>query len=254
MIAQRFDFVLPSTSLVVSDIEPYYFIPIDIVANYEVEVRGIVNEDIYTDYSNSCQFTATGIQYAISGVKDLNLIEGTGVSGYLAKFNGTDSITTGTLYYDVSNNLKFSELPSTTISENLYKLVIENDIVKKQLDTGSGTSLIEDFTFLTHGFTVGDVIRYVGTSNSFVKALADSAENAEVLGVVKSVNGNDFKVVIPEPRFFSSNNGKILIYSVLKFSIIPPFLHALIVASIIIVSSLAFHSLIFILKPPSAKN
>ena len=35
--------------------------------------------------------------------------------------------------FEVENidiNLKFSELPSTTISENLYKLVIENDIVK----------------------------------------------------------------------------------------------------------------------------
>ncbi len=121
LIAQRFDFASPSTSLVVCDIEPYYFIPIDIVTDYEVEVRGIINEDIYTDYSDSCQFTATGIQYAITGIKDLNLIEGTGVSGYLAKFNGRDSITTGTLYYDASNNLNFSELPVSTTTATDFR-------------------------------------------------------------------------------------------------------------------------------------
>ena len=115
--------------------------------------------------------------------------------GYIPKFSDSDTLTTGTLYYNSSNDLVFTELPITTTSENLYKLVVENNIVKTQLDTGSGTSLIEEFTVASHGFNVGDVIGYAGGTNYFL-AKADSAANAEVLGVVKSVTTNTFKVVI----------------------------------------------------------
>lgn len=54
-------------------------------------------------------------------------------------------------------------------------------------------SVSEIITQTSHGFTIGDVIRYNGSS--YVKAQADTESNAEVIGVVESVSGNMFVVV-----------------------------------------------------------
>jgi hypothetical protein len=43
-----------------------------------------------------------------------------------------------------------------------------------------------------HGFAVGDVIRRHKTNNNYVKAIATTSENAEAVGVVGFVNGDDF--------------------------------------------------------------
>jgi hypothetical protein len=44
-----------------------------------------------------------------------------------------------------------------------------------------------------HGFVVGDVLKNSGTANTYAKAQADSAANAEVVGIVTSVtNANNF--------------------------------------------------------------
>lgn len=56
--------------------------------------------------------------------------------------------------------------------------------------TGSGGTRAVALT--SHGFAVGDVVRYDG-STTFAKAKADSAANAEVVGIVSAVaNANNF--------------------------------------------------------------
>jgi len=55
---------------------------------------------------------------------------------------------------------------------------------------GSGTSLIRNITQASHGLAVGNVIKFVTT---YQKAQADSAANAEVVGIVSAVDGvNNF--------------------------------------------------------------
>lgn len=57
----------------------------------------------------------------------------------------------------------------------------------------SGVALKETLTQVNHGFTPGQPIRYNGTQ--YVLAQADTAANAEALGVVESVANDDFTVV-----------------------------------------------------------
>lgn len=52
-----------------------------------------------------------------------------------------------------------------------------------------GDGLIKEINQVTHSFTVGDVVRHNGTS--YVKAQADSAANAETVGIVKYVEDSD---------------------------------------------------------------
>lgn len=49
-------------------------------------------------------------------------------------------------------------------------------------------------TQVGHGFAVGDVVRWDNVSQLYVKAKADTAANAEVLGVINAVNGNTFEI------------------------------------------------------------
>ena len=59
---------------------------------------------------------------------------------------------------------------------------------------GTGTSLEITVNQTGHGLVVGDWIRSNGTANQFTKAQADTAANAEVVGVVTTYVGiNDFK-------------------------------------------------------------
>lgn len=61
--------------------------------------------------------------------------------------------------------------------------------------TGAGSSGTQSVTQTAHGLVVGDVVRFNGTD--YVKAQADSAANAEVVGIVSAVAGvNDFSLQI----------------------------------------------------------
>lgn len=69
------------------------------------------------------------------------------------------------------------------------------------LQGGAATqnSVKETFTQATHGFVVGNAIRFdatQGSSGAFVLAKADTAVNAEVIGVVGSVQDNDNFTVV----------------------------------------------------------
>lgn len=59
--------------------------------------------------------------------------------------------------------------------------------------TGGGGVVTYDVTQAAHGFAVGDVLRMNGTT--YVKAQANSAANAEVVGIVSAINPpNDFTI------------------------------------------------------------
>ena len=72
--------------------------------------------------------------------------------------------------------------------------VTDVDLVVKSGGSGSGERIEKSYTQTLHGFSVGDVITYSGTS--FTKAIADGSQNSEVLGFVSEIiNGNEFTVV-----------------------------------------------------------
>jgi hypothetical protein len=54
----------------------------------------------------------------------------------------------------------------------------------------SGAQLTFEFTQASHGFRVGDVIRYDDAYAGFTLAQADTAEHAEVTGVVREISGD----------------------------------------------------------------
>ena len=81
------------------------------------------------------------------------------------------------------------------------ELIISDAGVLKRMDV----SVLEDYIVTnlgdnnidvaqsSHGFAVGDVIRMTTTNNTYAKALADTAPNAEVIGIVIDVtDSNNF--------------------------------------------------------------
>jgi hypothetical protein len=59
---------------------------------------------------------------------------------------------------------------------------------------GSGKTLQDDITQTSHGFAVQDIVRFNGTS--WVKAKADTTQDAEVVGIVSAVaDANHFTIV-----------------------------------------------------------
>lgn len=60
---------------------------------------------------------------------------------------------------------------------------------------GSGETTSFNVNQTTHGFVVGDFLRSNGTANQYTKAQADSAANAEVVGMVTAVaDANNFTI------------------------------------------------------------
>jgi hypothetical protein len=79
------------------------------------------------------------------------------------------------------------------ISDSAIHLSTQQSI-KAYVDALSTSSDREVITQAGHGFAAKDVIRCSGT-DTYAKAQADSVSNAESLGIVESVDGNDFEVV-----------------------------------------------------------
>lgn len=60
---------------------------------------------------------------------------------------------------------------------------------------GSGETVAWSVNQTAHGFVVGDVVRSNGTANQYTKAQANSATNAEVIGIVTAVaDANNFTI------------------------------------------------------------
>ena len=129
---------------VYSTVDPSFIFPVKEDTDYFVKVRAINSQEVVSEFSDVLFIGSGYINQAInfSLLSGKKVIDGSGAANYIPKFSDSDTLTTGTLYYSGSNNLVFTELPTTTTSENLYKLVIEDNIIKKQLDTGNGTALI----------------------------------------------------------------------------------------------------------------
>ena len=62
--------------------------------------------------------------------------------------------------------------------------------------SASGEAVIKQISQTSHGFSVGDVLRYDSSASSYVKAQANSTANAEVVGIVSQVVDSDnFKLL-----------------------------------------------------------
>jgi hypothetical protein len=73
--------------------------------------------------------------------------------------------------------------------------VKDDNGTEQELSTGGSAGISKQVTQSSHGFAVGDVIRFDGAD--YVKAKADSDSNAEVLGIVSLVTGvDDFTVTL----------------------------------------------------------
>ena len=108
---------------VYSTVNPSFIFPIKEDNNYFVKVRAINADEVVSEFSDTFFISSGYINQVIdlSALSGKKVIDGSGVSNYIPKFSDSDTLTTGTLYYSVSNNLVFTELPTTTTSENLYK-------------------------------------------------------------------------------------------------------------------------------------
>jgi len=73
-------------------------------------------------------------------------------------------------------------------------------------DVLNGNALFQSFTYSSHGFNIGDILRY--ETGSWYKAKADTDQNAEVVGMVQETTANAFNLVL---------NGKITGLSGLTF-------------------------------------
>lgn len=82
----------------------------------------------------------------------------------------------------------YTELPESAVAP-----VDDDDFVNKAyVDQKTGSALAVPVTQNAHGFVVGDVLKTTGT-NTYAKAQANSAANAEVVGIVNEVIGpNEF--------------------------------------------------------------
>lgn len=62
-------------------------------------------------------------------------------------------------------------------------------------EAGGGV-VTEVFTKVSHGLVVGDVVKHDGPNpEDFSKAQADTGANSEAVGMVSTVNGNDFSIL-----------------------------------------------------------
>lgn len=70
--------------------------------------------------------------------------------------------------------------------------------IRLEAAAGGASELNRDVVQTSHGLSVGDVIRSSGLNDEYTKAQADSAENAEVVGIVTAVaDVNNFTFAIP---------------------------------------------------------
>lgn len=106
--------------------------------------------------------------------------------------------TSGTNTGDNATNTQYSGLAAskqdTLVSGTNIKTVNGATILGAgDLVVGGASGTTTSVAQTAHGFVVGDVIRNAGTANTYAKAQADSAANAEVVGIVSVVtDANNF--------------------------------------------------------------
>ena len=113
---------------------------------------------------------------------------------------GAGSDTTA-IHDNEASEISAITLKSTPVSGDL--LLIEDSAaanVKKRITVGSlpgggGESVTKSITQASHGLVVGNVVRFNGTN--YVKGQADSAANAEVVGIVDAVADTNTFTLLP---------------------------------------------------------
>jgi len=97
----------------------------------------------------------------------------------------TDTLTITRAQESTGDSLK-------NIAAKTYRmaLTITEKVIDDIIDSLGASSTIS-VNQTTHGFAVGDALRSSGTDNEYAKALADSATNAEAIGMVTTVTDAD---------------------------------------------------------------
>lgn len=86
---------------------------------------------------------------------------------------------------DHQGSARIKNLPAPTDPSDAARL--------QDITGGAGPSIKETITQAGHGFAAGNSLKFAG--GVWAKAQANSAANAEFLGMVESVSGDDFTVV-----------------------------------------------------------
>jgi hypothetical protein len=103
--------------------------------------------------------------------------------------NLTLSGTTGTLRYETDQSANFT---NRSLVDKEY---VDSAISGLTGSSSSGDRIVKQFTQSGHTFSIGNVVEYSGST--FIKALAVSGRNSEIIGVVSQIiDANNFNVTI----------------------------------------------------------
>lgn len=172
----------------------------------------LVNSPVYTDASKAGISVSSTLPYLAlidTDVNDIHRIESnSGFWSFKADFNNSKSGTAIRWYTDGVENMRLNNtgnlLIGTTTDNGTDKLQVNGttyfnsplgngfeqginvaDLNDALSGLGGGTSMIDTITQTSHGLAVDDWVR--NTSGTFQKAQANSAINADVIGVVNEV-------------------------------------------------------------------
>lgn len=103
--------------------------------------------------------------------------------------NGSETLTASGMFDAQAGTITLNGTPDALVTAVLRGEIY---LSAEEMDARYFTDR-ETITQAGHGFAAKDVVRFNGTD--YVKALADSVENAEAVGIVERVDGDDFILV-----------------------------------------------------------
>lgn len=134
---------------------------------------------------------------AVTYYQVFNDLPAPGPSAYLKELSGWaynyNDVPTGSWTIDIERGVALETVASSWETNS-----VENfSVIPLRVSPYQPKKLSNAITFnvyqVAHGFVVGDVIKESGTANTYAKAQADSAANAEVVGIVSTVtDANNF--------------------------------------------------------------
>lgn len=116
---------------------------------------------------------------------------------YSTSWNGSIQVPTKNAVYDKIQSLNLDALSDVVISSPAINQVLTYNgsewVNADPLTDIDATAVSFTVSQTGHGFVAGDVVKNSGSANTYAKAQADSAANAEVVGIVTEViNANSF--------------------------------------------------------------
>lgn len=168
--------------------------PKESLKRFEEEIKKIKkdNENNLLWVNNGAvKSVIAGNNITITGDPQNPVISSTGGGG-----GGTWGSITGTLSDQTDLQSALDAKQATLVSGTNIKTVNGNSLLGSGdlvISSGSSDAVVVSVAQTGHGFAVGDVIRMTTTANTYTKAQADSAANAEVVGIVSTVtDANNF--------------------------------------------------------------